>query len=132
MSVTEGQRRLRDIAQNLEDNTPLSEVDKHFLIEALKRIAFGENAELALNVRAKRGERKGQADQLRKFNDQFIFTWIHAATMSEEDGGLGLTVKEAASIIKQNFPNLPTEETLIRQYSTVKKELGAYFQINRI
>lgn len=132
MSVREGQRRLRDIAQNLEDNTPLSEVDKHFLIEALKRIAFGDNAELALNVQATRGERKGLADQLRKFNDQFIFTWIHAATMSEEDGGLGLTVKEAASIIKQNFPNLPTEETLIRQYSTVKKELGAYFQINRI
>ena len=132
MSVREGQRRLRDIAQNMEDNTPLSEVDKHFLIEALKRIAFGENAELALNVQAKRGERKGQADQLRKLNDQFIFTWIHAATMSEEDGGLGLTVKEAASIIKQNFPNLPTEETLIRQYSTVKKGLGAYFQINRI
>ena len=132
MTVREGQRRLRDIAQNLEDNTPLSEVDKHFLIEALKRIAFGENAELALNVQAKQGERKGQADQLRKFNDQFIFTWIHAATMSEEDGGLGLTVKEAASIIKQNFPNLPTEETLIRQYSTVRKELGAYFQINRI
>ena len=132
MSVREGQRRLRNIAQNLEDNTPLSEVDKHFLIEALKRIAFGDNAELALNVQATRGERKGLADQLRKFNDQFIFTWIHAATMSEEDGGLGLTVKEAASIIKQNFPNLPTEETLIRQYSTVKKELGAYFQINRI
>ena len=132
MSVREGQRRLRDIAQNLEDNIPLSEVDKHFLIKALKRIAFGENAELTLDVQAKRGEQKGQADQQRKFHDQFIFSWIHAATMSEEDGGLGLTIKEAASLIKQNFPNLPTEETLIRQYSTVKKELGAYFQINRI
>ena len=132
MNVKQGQRRLRNIAQNLEDNIPLSEVDKHFLIEALKRIAFGENAELALDVQAKRGERKGEADQVRKFNDQFIFSWIHAATISEEDGGLGLTIKEAASIIKQNFPNLPTEETLIRQYSTTKKELGSHFQINRI
>ena len=131
MSLREGQRRLRDIAQNLEYNIPISEVDKHFLIEALKRIAFGENAELALEVQAKRGERKGQADQLRKFHDQFIFSWIHAATICEEMLPR-LTIKEAASLIKQNFPNLPSEETLIRQYSTAKKKLGSHFQINRI
>ena len=132
MSVREGQRRLRDIAQNLEDNIPLSEVDKHFLIDALKTIAAGEDSNLILKVKAKPGQRKGHADQMRKFNNQFIFSWIHAATISEEDGGLGLTIKEAASFIKQNFPNLPAEETLIRQYGTAKKELGSYFQINRI
>lgn len=132
MSVRNSQRRLRNIAQNLEDNIQLSEVDKHFLIDALKQIASGENAQLALDVKAKPGERNGHADQIRKFNDQFIFSWIHTATMLEEDGGLGLTIKEAASFIKQNFPNLPSEETLIRQYSTAKKELGSHFQINRI
>ena len=132
MSVRNGQTRLRKIAQNLEDNIQLSEADKNFLIDALNKIASGENAEATLNVKAKRGERRGQADQLRKFNDQFIFSWINAATMSEEDGGLGLTIKEAASFMKQNFPNLPTEETLIRQYSTARKDLGAHFKINRI
>ena len=132
MSVRKGQRRLRKIAQNLEEDSPLSEVDKHFLIDALNQIATGENADLVLEVQAKRGERKGHADKLRKFNDQFIFSWIYAATRSEKDGGLGLTIKEAASVIKENFPNLPTEETLIRQYSTSKKDVGIHFQINRI
>ena len=132
MSVRNGQRRLRKIARYLEVNIPLSDSDKQFLIDALNQIASGENAEAALDVKAQRGERKGQADQLRKFNDQLIFAWIHAATMSEEDGGLGLTIKEAASSIKQNFPNLPTEETIIRQYSTAKKDMGIHFQINRI
>ena len=132
MSVRKGQRRLRKIAQNLEDDRPLSKVDKHFLIDALNQIATGEDAELMLAVKAKRGERKGHADKLRKFNDQFIFSWIYAATMSEKDGGLGLTIKEAASIIKKNFPNLPSEETLIRQYSSAKKDLGNIFYINKI
>lgn len=132
MSVRNGQRRLRNIAQNLEDNIPISEADKNFLIDALHKIASGENAEVALNVKAKRGERKGQADRLKKFNDQLIFSWIYIATMSEKDGGLGLTIKDAASFIKENFPNLPTEETLIRQYSTARKDLGLHFKINRI
>ena len=132
MSIRNGQRRLRNIAQNLEGNMPLSEADKNFLIDALHKIASGENAEVALNVKAKRGERKGKADQQRKYNDQFMFSWIHAATKSENDGGLGLTIKEAVSIIKQNFPNLPSEETLIRQYSSAKKDLGNIFYINEI
>ena len=132
MSVRSGQSRLRNIAQYLEGNIPLSEADKNFLIDALHKIASGENAEVALNVKAKRGERKGKADQQRKFNDQFIFSWIHAATRSEIDGGLGLTIREAATVIKENFPNLPTEETLIRQYSNAKKSQKENFPVIRI
>ena len=132
MSVIKGQRRLRNIARNLEDNTALSEGDKQFLINALKQISFGENAETALQVKAKRGERNSYANQLRKFNDQLIFSWIYTATMSEKDGGLSLTIKEAASVIKENFPNLPTEETLVRQYNSAKKDLGNIFYINEI
>lgn len=132
MSVIKGQRRLRNIARNLEDNTALSEVDKQFLINALKQISFGENADIALQVRAKRGERNSNRNRLRKFNDQLIFSWIYTATMPEKDGGLGMTIKEAASVIKENFPNLPTEDTLVRQYSTAKKKLGIFFDINEI
>lgn len=132
MSVIKGQRRLRKIAQNLEEDSPLSNVDKQFLINALKQISFGENAEFALQVRAKRGERNSRRNTLRKFNDQLIFSWIYTATMTEKDGGLGMTIKEAASVIKENFPNLPTEETLVRQYNNAKKDLGNIFYIHEI
>ena len=59
MSVREGQARLRKISKAIADELPLSKEDRTFLSTALMKIALGDDAERALGVKAKRGERKG-------------------------------------------------------------------------
>ena len=58
MSVRAGQAKLRKLANQLVHNKELSAVDKKFLVQALSVIADGEDAETALGVKAKKGERK--------------------------------------------------------------------------
>ena len=59
MSVRKGQARLRKLV-NLLENLPNSNEDTEFLKSALKEIASGKDANIALSVKAKRGERKGE------------------------------------------------------------------------
>ena len=58
MTLREGQNRLREISKLLKKGESLSETDRSFLSAALASIADGGNAEVALEVKAKRGERK--------------------------------------------------------------------------
>ena len=54
MSIRKGQARLRKISKDIENDLPLSKKDKDFLCSALMQIASGEDAELALDVKAKK------------------------------------------------------------------------------
>ena len=120
MGVRQGQARIRAIAGLIAEGSPLSEDDKAFLVAALIDISNGEEAEVALNVKAKPGERKSKNQRLRDFNDPFMYGFIATAIAPEHDGGLGMTVKDAVTIVKKEFPNLPTEESIKRMWNTIK------------
>ena len=90
MSVRKGQARLRRIATHISSDAPLSDEDRAFLITALQTIANGEDAETALGVKAKKGERKSRHIMNTEFNKQLFFGWIATGIAPESEGGLGL------------------------------------------
>ena len=72
MSVREGQKRLRNIAKTLSNDQKLSDLDNQFLINALKRISDGHDAEIELGVQALKGERKSRQTRLAKINGELL------------------------------------------------------------
>ena len=129
MSVRKGQARLRKIATQISSDTPLSDEDQIFLMTALRTIADGGDADTALDVKAKKGERKSQYARNTAFNKQLFFGWIKVAIAAESDGGLGLSLKDAVQKARLGWPSLPSEETLIRQWNDVRKEQQEEFII---
>lgn len=129
MSVRKGQARLRKIATQISSDAPLSDEDQAFLVTALQTIANGEDAETALGVKAKKGERKSHYARNTDFNKQLFFGWIKVAIAAESDGGLGLSLKDAVQKARLDWPSLPSEETLIRQWNDVRKEQQEKFII---
>ena len=101
MSIKERQNRLRAIATDLKAGSLTSE-DRDFLCGALFRIADGEDAKTALDVKARRGERSSKASHaVRKMSDSRLILalgWIKVAITPEPDG-LGLTIEEAIARI---------------------------------
>ena len=71
MSVKEGRKRLKVLAKKIYENTSLSDNEQEFLSYALNQIASGEDADLALNVKAKKGERISKSVQDALQNRQF-------------------------------------------------------------
>jgi len=124
MSVRVGQARLKRLAKKIANNTPLDDTERDFLSSALAAIASGEDAETALQVKAKRGERKSQAMADIKLSRDLALGWIAAAIQPESQDGLGLSVKEAAEKIKMHFSNLPSEDSLKRIWSDYKRKGG--------
>ena len=122
MSVKEGRKKLKVLAEKIYENTPLSDDEQEFLSSALNQIASGEDAELALNVKAKKGERKSKSVQDALQNRQFAMGWLATAIAPIDEGGLGLTLLDASSKVKLNFTNLPTEESLRRYWNNYKKD----------
>ena len=130
MNVREGQKKLKVLANKIYENTPLSENEKEFLSSALTQIASGEDAELALNVKPRKGERKSKSVQDSLQNRQFAMGWLATAIAPIDEGGLGLTLLDASSKIKLNFKNLPSEESLRRYWNNYKKYNGRTFKSN--
>lgn len=120
MSVIKGQARLKKIATQIAAGTLLDTNDRDFLAKALFEIANGENAEVALNVKAKRGERKSKFHNSRKYNAPFMYALIATAIAPEDEGGLGMTLKDAVAFVKKNFPNLPSEVSIRRKWNDIK------------
>jgi len=60
MSARKGQTRLKKIAIQISQNKQLSPEDKEFLVKALIEISNGGDAETALGVKFKKGERKSK------------------------------------------------------------------------
>ena len=129
MSVREGQKRLRNIAKTLSNDQKLSDLDNQFLINALKRISDGHDAEIELGVQALKGERKSRQTRLAKINGELLNGWIAVAITPETEGGLGLTLKDAVSKVKAEWPNLPVEESIRRKWNDVRKIQEIEFKI---
>lgn len=102
VNIQEKLNRIQKLADDLEAGR-LKDADKQALVEALRKIADGEDPSQVLDVKAGRGERRSKAsiDSQRKkaLLRQYAMAWIAAATASEEDGGLGLTLDEAIELL---------------------------------
>ena len=85
MSVRKGQARLRKIATQISSDAPLSDEDQAFLATALQTIADGGDADTALGVKAKKGERKSHYARNTAFNKQLFFGWIKVAIAAESE-----------------------------------------------
>lgn len=128
MSVKEGRKRLKVLAKKIYENTSLSDNEQEFLSYALNQIASGEDADLALNVKAKKGERISKSVQDALQNRRFAMGWLATAIAPIDEGGLGLTLLDASSKVKLHFKNLPSEESLRRYWNDYKKNNGRTFK----
>ena len=132
MSVREGQATLRKISKDIADELPLSKEDRTFLSTALMQIASGEDAESALGVKAKRGERKGAHDRRTKIDLVHAMGWIASAIQPIENGGLGYTLKKAISEAKFYYSLLPSEDSLLRYWNDYPDKGDPTFTLDMI
>ena len=128
MSVRKGQARLRKLAHTLTALPSPSE-DTKFLSSALIEIASGKDANDALGVKAKRGERKGEYERLSKIRLQNFMSWVTLATKPIDQEGQGYTLKKAIKIAKENFKDLPSEATLHRYWTRFPERQKIVFQL---
>ena len=82
--------RLRCIALYLENDAALNQNDRSFLVKAFLDINSGIDANEALGVKAKRGERKTVDSR-----PQSAMNYIAKLIKPVDVGGLGMTVEEA-------------------------------------
>ena len=129
MSVRKGQERLKNIAGQISDDKQLSSEDKEFLVKALIEISDGGDAETALAVKFKKGERKSRQTRVAKINRVLVNGWLATAIAPENKGGLGLTLRDAVSLIKAEMPNLPSEQSIRRYWNDVRKIQERDFKI---
>ena len=120
MSIRDRQARLRNLAEQIAIGAPIDEEEKEFLSTALLAIANGEDAEIALDVKAKRGERKSKAMSDSELHRRLALAWIATAKLPENQGGLGLTVKDAVAFIKSRVSHLASEDSLKRYWNDIK------------
>ena len=72
MSLRKAQARLKKIADKIATNKPLDDTYKEFLVKAFTEIFKGIDANTALGVKAKKGERKGAHARDTKKRLEFI------------------------------------------------------------
>ena len=99
MSVRKGQERLKNIAAQISEDIQLSPEDKKFLVTALLDIYNGEDAEVSLDVKAKRGERKSTHVRDMKIINQYINGLIKALISPYDEGGKNMSLKDATDKI---------------------------------
>ena len=129
MSARKGQTRLKKIANQISQDKQLSPEDKEFLVKALIEISNGGDAETALAVKFKKGERKSRQTRVAKINRTLVHGWLATAIALESEGGLGLTLRDAVSLIKEEMPNLPSEQSILRKWNDVRKIQKRDFKI---
>lgn len=123
MSVLERRKRLLTIAASIKTGVALSDDDAAFLSNALIQIADGVDPSLALDIKAKRGERTSKTYlekvQHGEFMKAFALGWLATAIAPEEEGGYGYSLEEAIGKIGEFSPVFKdtkafgfTEETL--------------------
>ena len=121
MSVRKGQQRLKKIADVLSADSSLDKADKEFLVTALLEISDGEDAEVSLGVKAKRGERKSAHVRDTKIIKQYINGLIKALIDSYDEAGKNMSLKDATEKINAEWPNSPSAETMRRNWNDIKK-----------
>lgn len=125
VSVANAQKRLRRLATLIGSGSAIAIKDRTFLIAALSDIANGADANKALGVKARRGERKSKKSRDRQVTKKYAMAWIAAARLPEEGGGLGLTLEDACALVSDKGLDGHfhlTEETL-RSYWNKQPEL---------
>ena len=130
MSIRKGQARLRKISKDIENDLPLSKKDKDFLCSALMQIASGEDAELALDVKAKKGERKSEHSQQTKTQLKFFMPWIASAIEPEEEGGL-LNSERSNIGCQTALPKFALRRNTTRYWADYQRTGTAIFTLER-
>ena len=121
--MRKNRKKLIVIAQKLEQSEELSADVRLNLAEILRSIGEGADANEAFGLKRKPGEK--ESDELVHYTLSFLFHWISAAILPEEEGGLSLTKAEAirrASAISKSQENLKTfsQETLKSHWNNKK------------
>ena len=116
-------KKLEVIAQKLEKSEELPTDVRLALAEIFRSIGEGADANEALGLQRKPGEK--ESDELAKYTLSFLFHCISAAILPEEKDGLSLTIAEAirrASAISKSQRNLKTfsEKTLKSHWNNNK------------
>lgn len=93
--------RARRIAADIEDKT-LTEPDQSFLIQALRRIGEGEDANTVFQTRAGRGQKKSLKSRQKAERLTFILPWISSVIRPHPDGR-GLDLEDAFSEAAEEF-----------------------------
>ena len=129
MSARKGQTRLKKIAIQISQDKQLSTEDKKFLTKALIEISNGGDAETALAVKFKKGERRSRQTRVAKINKALVMGFLATAKAPQSEGGLGLTLRDAVSMVKAEWGRLPSEQTLRRYWNNVKNTQERDFEI---
>jgi hypothetical protein len=129
MSARKGQTRLKKIASQISQDKQLSPEDKEFLVKALIEISNGGDAETALAVKFKKGERKSKYAKDTKLILQLAYGWLASAVAPEDEDGLGMTLKDAVAMLKAEWGRLPSEQTMLRYWNNVKNTQERDFKI---
>ena len=129
MSARKGQTRLKKIASQISQDKQLSPEDKEFLVKALIEISNGGDAETALAVKFKKGERKSKYAKDTKLILPLAYGWLATAMAPESKGGLGMTLQDAAAMLTAKWGKLPSEQTLRRYWNNVKNTQERDFKI---
>jgi hypothetical protein len=98
------QYRLRKLAMDVEDGVALLPSEQAFIVNALKRIGEGGDANGALGVKANRGERKTSEQVAKRWKRRFAMAWIASAISPEEEEGLGMTLQQAIEELAKSEP----------------------------
>ena len=129
MSARKGQTRLKKIASQISQDKQLSTEDKEFLVKALIEISNGGDAETALAVKFKKGERKSKYAKDTKLILPLAYGWLASAVAPEDEDGLGMTLKDAVAMLKAEWGRLPSEQTMLRYWNNVKNTQERDFKI---
>jgi hypothetical protein len=76
------QYRLRRIVKDLEDGAALPSGELKFLVEALRHSGGGKDANSALGVKAKRGERKAPEQKAKRDKLHFVMSFVGTVRLS--------------------------------------------------
>ena len=99
------QYRLRFIAMELEYGRELSIPDTCFLLKALRKIGEGADANKALGVKARKGERNKPENTIKESRVRIALSFIATLIASENEGGRGMALKDAIDEVAKKLKN---------------------------
>ena len=101
------QYRLRLIAMELEFSKNLSAPDTNFLIHALRKIGAGGDANEALGVKVRKGERKKPANTIRTNQPRLALSYIATLIAPVSEDGSGMALEDAIEKAAKKFKGKP-------------------------